>query len=1087
MSRRPLLWSLGATLCGLAALASSAPATPPAATGSEFEQLPRKFIVVYREAPLATYQGDIKGLPAPQHVVRRAVGGASQASARIDARSGAAQAYVRHLHGQQSQHESRIFAKLGRPLRVERRMAHALNGVIAQMSGDEADTVRALPEVQFVEEYREYALETDVGPALIGAPQMWNAASGAVKGEGVVFGIIDSGINFASPSFAAVDQTGYTHTNPLGNGVYLGTCAPGGVDEGRCNSKLIGGYDFVCASPGNACGVAGVREEPGFGDTNSHGSHTASTAAGNLRTGQFRGREVTFSGVAPRANIVAYDVCYTSIADGRGLCPNTSAAAAVDQAIADGVDVINYSIGGGAQPWSEAVSLAFLNAADAGVYVATSAGNSGPVANSLGHLEPWTASTAAAQHGRGDYSYLLQVTGPGAVPEALRIVQLTEGTGAVTFAQTLSHATPLRISAGINSVDDGCVAYPAGTFQGAIAVIRRGTCSFAIKGANAAAAGAVAVVVANNTGGALSPSFPAVTIPSFAMSQADADAVRDFALANGNVATAGIDYPPSPIPNLPDVLGDFSSRGPAGTFDLVKPDITAPGVRILAAVAGETITGSEDAVGLMNGTSMASPHHAGAAGLVRQARPTWSVAEIKSALMMTAKQEVYREDSVTPGTPFDRGAGRVQVDQAVRAGLVLNETRANFIAANPAAGGDVTALNLPSLGKANCAERCVFTRVFRSTQAVRQAWTVKLQGLAGTVSPALFTLNPGESKAVKITVNSTALPANGAWNFGNVVLTPQAVGTLDQPTLRLPVAVAVPPPNIVLTPQAINVSTPAGSNALANVRVSNTGGSRLQFQVDNTGTGTSTLYDAPVGAVASGFRSTMYSDPASVGVPGQFSADDFRLTTNTRMGRLFTPGFVSSGQPLATVATQLVWQIYRDVGGVPEGNPQVSPGVAVWSYSTVPTGAGVRVDGAHVTLDLAAAGQNVTLPAGRYWLVVYARSSFANRWVWFASNTGDNTFVSITPGTDGTGLWSASTGFAGLASTIVVGNDCGASWIGTPNVALGQIDPGAGRDVQVQLNTAGLAAGNYVGYVCVGSNDPARPKVAAAVNLVVTP
>ncbi|MBO7942922.1 S8 family serine peptidase, partial [Streptomyces sp. S9] len=111
-----------------------------------------------------------------------------------------------------------------------------------------------------------------------------------------------------------------------------------------------------------------------------------------------------------------------------------------------------------------------------------------------------------------------------------------------------------------------------------------------------------------------------------------------------------------------------------------------PGVDILAVTAGTTISGFEQQVGLLSGTSMASPHHAGAAALVRQARPGWSVAEIKSALMMTAKQEVFREDGVTQADPFDTGSGRIQVDQAVNAGLVLNETTARYQAADPAAG-----------------------------------------------------------------------------------------------------------------------------------------------------------------------------------------------------------------------------------------------------------------------------------------------------------------------------------------------------------------------------------------------------------------
>ena len=187
---------------------------------------------------------------------------------------------------------------------------------------------------------------------------------------------------------------GYQHVNPLGAGNYLGTCQPGGPDAGRCNDKLIGGYDFVCNLPAPVgvgytyCSATGYfREEPGFGDTNSHGSHVAATAAGNHRDALYKGATRRISGVAPRANIVAFDVCYHDLASGGGSCPNTAALSAIDQAVADGVvDVINFSISGGVMPWSDAISLAFLNAVDAGIYVAVAGGNSGPGPSTVNHL-----------------------------------------------------------------------------------------------------------------------------------------------------------------------------------------------------------------------------------------------------------------------------------------------------------------------------------------------------------------------------------------------------------------------------------------------------------------------------------------------------------------------------------------------------------------------------------------------------------------------------------------------------------------------------------------------------------------------------
>ncbi len=240
---------------------------------------------------------------------------------------------------------------------------------------------------------------------------------------------------------------------------------------------------------------------------------------------------------------------------------------------------------------------------------------------------------------------------------------------------------------------------------------------------------------------------------------------------------------------------------------------------------------------MMSGTSMASPHHAGAAVLLRQLRPTWTVPEMKSALEMTARQEVFLEDQVTPANAFARGGGRVQVDRAARAGLVLHETKARFMAANPVAGGDPAALNLPSMARGKCIDQCVFTRTFRNTLAFRQSWSASVQGLAGSVSPAQFTLRPGERRTVTITINSSALPQDGSWHFGTMVLQPQALGNPNQPVLRLPVAVAVPPPTLALMPESLSLNVPAGSNEKVTFAVKNTGGVRLDFTVDNTGTG----------------------------------------------------------------------------------------------------------------------------------------------------------------------------------------------------------------------------------------------------------
>ena len=767
------------------------PGAPPAVSPKAGSPNARAtYTVLFEDEPLASYRGGVPGLAVPKRMV--SPGGRQ----RLDVKSTAAVAYVDYLQGRQRAMEQRIGQTLGTPLPVRLRMQHALNGIVVDMSPAQAARVARMPGVKLVEANRDEKQATDVGPTFIGAVPVWNgqapAGSSNHRGEGMVVGIIDSGINFGAPSFAGTGPVdGYTPVNPFGSGVYAGTCAAGGVDAGRCNDKLIGGYDFVCNAPANRCGTTNVREEPGFGDTNGHGSHVASTSAGNTRDVTYQGAALRISGVAPHANIIAYDVCYTDTSTGQGLCPSSSSAAAVNQAIANGVvDALNFSIGGGTNPWSDTVSLAFLNAADAGIYVAAAAGNDGPTAGSVSHNEPWVSTTAAVQHGRGAFSVLFSATGPSPVPANVTGLIAAQGTGGVAFGATIPATTPLRISSGIDTASDGCAAFPANTFSGAIAVVRRGTCNFTTKASNAAAAGAVAIIIANNQAGTVIPSVPGATIPVFAVTQTDGNAIRDFGVAHPSNATAQLPYPPVGVPNTPDVLAGFSSRGPNG-YELIKPDIAAPGVAILATVSGTALTGSEQAIDMLDGTSMASPHNAGAALLVRQVHPDWTPMETKSALMMTSTDQVYMEDSVTLADPNNRGSGRIRVDRAVNAGLVLNETKANFQAANPSSGGSTVGLNLPALVDMTCnPPSCSFTRTFRNTRTYGSLWVVSVQGLTAT-APSLVWFPAGATLPVTVTINASQLPADGNWHFGKLVMQEQFTGRMIDLSseLHLPIGV----------------------------------------------------------------------------------------------------------------------------------------------------------------------------------------------------------------------------------------------------------------------------------------------------------
>ena len=753
------------------------------------------YTIVFSEPALAGYDGSIPGFPKP---------GKLRGKEKLDVKSPSALLYLKHLDSVQSDHEAEISETIGRSLSVDLRMKHALNAIVTKLTPEEAAIVAKMPGVSLVERNRYETTLTDVGPTLIGAPPLWDGSepgvSMAAQGEGKVIAVIDSGINFGSPSFAATDPIdGYVHTNPSGAGNYLGTCAPGGVDAGRCNSKLIGGHDFLCGPPVNAC--TSNTDEPGFGDNAGHGSHVASTAAGNRRDASSTIGIRRISGVAPRANIIAYDVCNKVT-----FCPTVSVTGAVNQAVADGiVDVIVYSLSGGVSPWVETASLGLLNAVNAGIFVAPAGGNSGPGLNTISHLEPWTATVGNSQHGRGDPHFPLSVTGPGTVPPNLTSLR-TQQSG-VTFSAPITDA-PLTFSPQYNNENDGCSAYPANTFTGAIAVIRNGTCTLVVKINNAAAAGALAVVFPNPFLGAAD--VPGTTIPLFVIFESDALNLRSWTTSNPT-ATASIEFPLVGGTNTVDQIARNSSRGPAGNFDLIKPDMAAPGTAILAVVAGPTITGFEQIVGFKSGTSMAAPHVAGAGLLLKQLRPTWAPSEIKSALAMTAQRTMLRDDGTTPAVPFDMGGGRIRVNVAANAGLVMNETMANYQAANPATGGDPATLNLPSMARRSCAGQCQFTRTFRSTLSQEKTWDASVETLNGTVSPDNFTVPAGGTVTLTITIDTTGIAANSPFKFGRVEIRPET-GPADG-LLSLPVAVAVPPSGVSVGDATVNEGGPTGQRA----------------------------------------------------------------------------------------------------------------------------------------------------------------------------------------------------------------------------------------------------------------------------------
>ena len=224
-----------------------------------------------------------------------------------------------------------------------------------------------------------------------------------------------------------------------------------------------------------------------------------------------------------------------------------------------------------------------------------------------------------------------------------------------------------------------------------------------------------------------------------------------------------------------DIIADFSLRGPTPqiTEDLTKPDITAPGVDIYAA-----LTTAEGSYGLSSGTSMSAPHIAGAAALVRAVHPDWSVPEVKSAMMMTANNDIgVLEDGTTPWAFDDVGSGRVDLNKAAMAALTMDETFANFLAANPALSGDVKTLNLPALRDVDCDTTCSWTRTVRNRSSVSTSWEVTSvtdPGFAIVASPSSFTIAPGATQS--ITFTATPNTTLTTIRYGTVTLSQPAAG-----------------------------------------------------------------------------------------------------------------------------------------------------------------------------------------------------------------------------------------------------------------------------------------------------------------------
>ena len=283
-------------------------------------------------------------------------------------------------------------------------------------------------------------------------------------------------------------------------------------------------------------------------------------------------------------------------------------------------------------------------------------------------------------------------------------------------------------------------------------------------------------------------------------------------------------------PALADGVAWFSSRGPSD-FDLLAPNVAAPGVNILAAY--RELGGDPEQYEIIRGTSMASPHVAGSGALLRGLHPDWSPAEIRAALTGTANPAGMRKEDGTPADPLAVGAGLIDLAAAGRVGLVLDESYADMLAANPATGGSPRTLNVPYLVNRQCNLTCEWTREVTSVADTTADYTATVAvpaGMTATVEPAAFTLAPGESQVLTITVD-VSRSSGGTWAFGDlqIVTDDSHAGGVPIAGVHYPVAVIPVAPAISVDPTAIEVAQKPDRVATRAVTIRNGGNGPLEW------------------------------------------------------------------------------------------------------------------------------------------------------------------------------------------------------------------------------------------------------------------
>ena len=750
------------------------------------------YIVQMADRPVSAYTGGISGYPATKPTRGR----------KIDPNDPQVARYLGYLASRQ---DAALAGVGGKKLY---NYGYVFNGFAAELTPAQAQKLAQQPGVLAVTKDEIRQLTTSSTPNFLGlnAPGgIWTTS----KGENVIIGIVDTGAWPEHPSFS--DRTGSNGNGSQADKLsyqqipgWNGKCTPGDAFTGsHCNQKLIGARYFNAGFGGNA----GIKAEFPFEfnsprDYDGHGTHTATTAGGNQNvptTGE-AAAFVSISGIAPRARIAAYKVCWGGSAGG---CAGVDSVAAIDQAVADGVDVINFSISGTSTNFRDPVEIAWLNAADVGVFVAASAGNSGPASSTVAHPSPWVTTVAAGTHNRnGEGSVTIGGVTYNGVSVAARAVGPLPTINSVDAG--LAGVNPAAAALCLTTADNGGspVLDPA-KVAGKVVVCDRGVNARVNKSQAVKDAGGVGMVLLNTSVNSLDADFHAVPTVHLQVTHRPAIQAAAAVASAATISAAQIVYTaPAPF------TASFSSRGPlrAGAGDLLKPDLIAPGQSILAGVAPPGNDGR--LFNILSGTSMSSPHVAGLAALMKQLHPDWSPMAIKSALMTTGGDVLDGgpNSNTNPVVIFRQGAGHVQPNKAMNPGLVFDSGYNDwlgFLCGTQLPTSFCTSAGVPVLDPSNLNVASIAIGDMAGSQTVKRRVTnvggnpatylasyTGMTGFTVSVNPASLQVAAGQTKDFEVTFTRTTAPLNG-YTGGQFTLS-DGVHTVRVPMVVRPVALAAP-------------------------------------------------------------------------------------------------------------------------------------------------------------------------------------------------------------------------------------------------------------------------------------------------------